>query len=125
LHDKPAIKVELKNLKLEPYPNSVILTLDTGFEGSILLPRNMYEFFQVAELPRKFWRTYISLAGRITMRVSRAILSIEPNFEEEVYVETPEYGPGTKLIGRELLNMFPIILDGPKKQVCMVKSASH
>jgi hypothetical protein len=37
LHDKPAIKVELKNLKLEPYPNSVILTLDTGFEGSILL----------------------------------------------------------------------------------------
>jgi predicted aspartyl protease len=116
---KPKINVRLTNVKLEDYPGVIPLSIDTGFDGSILVTDEVYRFFEIGELPKKYWRTYKSLVGPITMRVAKAIVSIEPGIRMETYVETPLFGFGKLLIGRELLDRLTIILDGPLGQLCV------
>lgn len=121
LSDKPKVDAKLFNARLEEYPSVLPLTIDTGFEGSILVTSDVYEFFKIGELPKKYWRVYGSLIGSITMRLAKAIIRIEPGVEIETYVETPLLGVGKLLIGRELLNNLIVVLDGPRKQACIAK----
>ena len=112
----PILTLNLYNLKGERFPQQLKAPVGTGFEGSILLPTDIYKFFQIGELPRSMWRTYKTMAGSITMRVARAIAEI--NGEKlEAFVESPLLG-GKLLIGRELLNKLVIVLDGPRKLCC-------
>ncbi|MGB9895631.1 MAG: hypothetical protein ACPLN2_07010 [Thermoproteota archaeon] len=119
LNSYPKINLKLLNVRLEEYPSMLSFALDTGFEGSILVKNDVYEFFEVGELPRKYWRTYSSMAGLITMKVAKAIVWLGEETKIETYVETPLIGVGRMLIGRELLNKAVIILDGPRKQACV------
>lgn len=119
LGGRPRIDVKLFNMRLEEYPSVIPLIVDTGFDGSILVTSELYEFFQIGELPRKYWRTYRSIVGPITMRVARALAKIEPGISVETYVETPLAGQGKLLIGRGLLNNLTIVLDGPIEQLCI------
>lgn len=120
LSGRPRINVKLFNMRLEEYPSIIPLIVDTGFDGSILVTGELYEFFQIGELPRKYWRTYRSIVGPITMRVAKVLASIEPSISVETYVETPLAGRGKLLMGRELLNNLTIVLDGPVEQLCIV-----
>jgi|YelNatPaOPRAMG01_1025707.scaffolds.fasta_scaffold33530_4 clan AA aspartic protease len=115
----PKINLKLLNVRLEEYPSTLSFVVDTGFEGSILVKNDVYEFFEVGELPRKYWRTYSSMAGLITMKVAKAIVWLGENIKIETYVETPLLGTGKMLVGRELLNKVVIILDGARKQACI------
>jgi len=119
LSSRPTINVKLANIKLEEYPNVVTLNIDTGFDGSILVTKDIYEFFEIGELPQKYWRTYKSLIGPIPMRTAKALVSIEPNIKIETYIETPLLGFGKLLAGIELINNLTMILDGPKKRLCI------
>ena len=38
---------------------------------------------RLGELPRKYWRTYKSLIGPITMKLAKAIAIIEPDIKIE------------------------------------------
>jgi len=80
----------------------------------------IYEFFMVSELPRSAWRTYRTLVGPIPMRTARAIAVIG-DVKHEVFVETPLYEGGKRLAGRELLNRFILVLDGPLKSACVAR----
>jgi len=115
---RPVLRAKLYNLALEPL-GEINLPIDTGFEGSIMVPRNVYDHFLIAELPRSLWRAYKTLTGIVEMRVARALLEVAGR-RLEVYVESPVYGGGRYLVGREVLNKLKILLDGPGKQVCVL-----
>ncbi len=115
---KPVLKVKLYNLAGEEF-GVMRLQVDTGFEGSILLPSDIYEFFKIAELPQSMWRLYTTLTGTITMRASRAIAEVAGR-RFEVIVESPLYGGWASLAGREFLSKLKILLDGPGKRLCLV-----
>jgi len=115
----PVLKLKLFNVALEEL-GILEIPIDTGFEGSILLPTDTYRFFKIAELPRSMWRTYLTLTGIITMRVARAIAETN-GIRIETYVETPLYGGKKLLLGREFLNKLTIVLDGPKNESCIVE----
>ncbi|RLF00126.1 MAG: hypothetical protein DRJ57_01395 [Thermoprotei archaeon] len=118
LHEYPVLRVRLLNLVGEEL--DIELPVDTGFEGSILLDRETYEFFMVGELPRSAWRTYRTLVGPIPMRTARAVAIIEGE-KLEVFIETPLYGGGKRLMGRELLNRLVLVLDGPTRLSCVAR----
>jgi len=63
---------------------------------------------------------YKSLIGPIPMRTVKALVSIEPNIKIETYIETPLLGFGKLLAGIELINNLTMILDGPRKRLCIV-----
>lgn len=120
LHDYPVLKVKLLNVLGEEYGEELLLPVDTGFEGSVMLDRDAYEFFAVGELPREMWRVYRTLVGRAPMRTARAVAVIGGK-RLEVYVETPMYGVGKRLLGRGLLNRLILVLDGPGRQACIAE----
>ena len=115
---QPVLKAKLYNLALEPL-GEVSLAIDTGFEGSVMVPRDVYDHFLVAELPRSLWRAYKTLTGVVEMRVARALLEVAGK-RIEVYVESPVYGGGRYLVGREVLNKLTLLLDGVHGRTCIV-----
>ncbi len=116
---RPAIRVHLYTLAGEEV-GEVRLTVDTGYEGSILLPTQLYERFKIAELPASMWRRYMTLTGVVTMRVARAIAEVRGK-RMEVFVETPLYGGWRGLAGREFLNKLRLLLDGPAAKLCILE----
>jgi len=104
----------------EKATESLRIPMDTGYEGSIMLTSELYQAFQIAELPRALWRTYRTLTGTITMRVARAVIEIN-GMRLESFVEAPLFGKGKLLAGRELLNKLIIIMDGRRRQACLGK----
>ncbi len=118
LTDKPVLKVRMYNVFGEEFPRKVELVIDTGYEGSIMLNNNYYSFFASAELPREMWRMYRTLTGRVIMRVARALVEVGGT-KLETYVETPLFGLGKNLAGREFLNKLVIVLDGIRRETCL------
>jgi len=113
----PILGLKLFNVMLKPF-GYIEFHIDTGFEGSIMLKSSNYSFFQVGELPREYWRTYRTLAGVVVMRVSRAIVEVNGR-RFETYVETPLFGQGKNIVGREFINKLVLILDGPRRLCCL------
>ena len=113
----PVLRLRLLNAALEEY-GEIPLQVDTGYEGPVMLPSNEYEFFMIGELPRSLWRRYRTLTDTVTMRTARAVAVIGGT-RLEVYVESPLYGGGKRLVGREGLNRLRLLLDGPAGETCL------
>ena len=120
LHGYPVLRVKLINLLGEAI--ELALPVDTGFEGAVMLDQDTYSFFAVGELPREAWRTYRTLAGPLPVRTARAYVELGGG-RFEALVETPIYGGGKRLLGRELLNKLIVILDGPSNLACVAEPA--
>lgn len=120
----PALRLKLMNYMGETKETELVV--DTGFSGGVLLPWEEYEFFLCGELPRSLWRSYLTLVGRVPMRTARAIAIVEEvNARFEVYVETPLYGRGKKLLGREVINKLTLLLEGPESTCCICQEEEH
>jgi len=117
-HPAPSLTVTLYNVTGEKIADELSIPVDTGYEGGIMVTSKFYESFLIGELPRDLWRTYRTLAGTIIMRASRAVVEVA-NLRLETFVETPLYGEGKMLIGREVLNELTIIMDGKRKETCI------
>ena len=113
----PVIECTLLNLKNEQL-KSLKIPVDTGFSGSILVPQTMFEHFKIGELPPKYRRTYSTITGEIVMRVARGFMLIN-SVKMEVFIETPLFGLGKLLAGREVINKLTLNLDGPNKKCCI------
>ena len=124
LSDYPLLRVRLYNVLGMEFPEEIEVPVDTGFEGSLMLEAKDYKFFMIGELPRDYWRTYSTLAGPITMRVARAIAVIG-DIKLEIYVETPYFGHGKRLLGREVINKLILILDGLGKRCCTAQRSPN
>jgi len=97
--------------------------IDTGYEGSIMLPPELYEFFSMAELPRTLWRIYRTLTGTVITRVARVRARVAET-ELEALVESPLYGRGKLLLGREVLSRLVVVMDGTRRQACLCEEAN-
>ena len=113
----PVVKVSLSNLIGEKI-KLLDIPIDTGFSGSILVPQTMFEYFKIGELPPKYRRTYKTIIGKIVMRVARGFIDIN-SVNMEVFIETPLFGSGKLLAGREVLNKLILILDGLNECCCL------
>lgn len=113
----PILKLKLFNVMLK-CTGYLEFQVDTGFEGSVMLNTDDYSFFQVGELPQEYWRTYRTLTGIVVMRMARAIAEVN-GYKFETYVETPLYGQGKNIVGREFINRLTLILDGPGEMCCL------
>lgn len=120
-HPAPALEITLINMFGEKILEKIKLPIDTGYEGSIMLTSDLYQRFLMAELPRILWKNYKTLTGRVVMRVARAIIKLSDSIELEAFVETPLFGTGKLLLGREILNKLTIILDGNKEKTCIAE----
>jgi len=114
------VGLRLYNVLGMEFHEELEVPVDAGFEGSLMLESDDYKFFMVGELPREYWRTYSTLAGSVLMRVARAIAVIGGE-RLEIYVETPYFGRGKRLLGREVLNKLVLVLDGVSGQCCIAK----
>ncbi len=119
----PVLKFKLVNLAREEYPEELIAPVDTGFEGCLLVTREIYDFVKVGELPKSSWGVYRTLAGTTTMRSARAFIVVGDQ-KLPVIVETPYFGLGKLLIGRCVLNRLILILDGVSKETCLAEPLS-
>lgn len=117
-HPAPSLTVTLYNITGEKIADELSIPVDTGYEGPIMVTSNFYKSFLIGELPRSLWRTYRTLSGTIIMRASRAVVNVA-NRRIETFVETPLYGEGKMLIGREILNELTIIIDGKRRETCI------
>lgn len=121
--DQPCLKIQLSNFAEERWHDDTLAPIDTGFSGAVMLPNESYEFFMIGELPRGLWKEYRTMTGPLQMKVARAFVQTEEEHMVETVVETPLFGTGKLLLGRAVLNSLSVLLDGPAKVTCLVKSA--
>ena len=119
---QPRLKIGLLNIAGEPWPEDLLMPLDTGFSGALMVPSGTYEFFTSGELPRATWRQYRTMMGPLQMKGARAFIEIEGNPPAETLVETPLVGKGKLLLGRAILNLLSVLLDGPSNLSCLVRA---
>jgi predicted aspartyl protease len=119
----PALRVKLYNLLGEEF-GTMDIPVDTGFSGSVMVETEDYDFFSVGELPRSLWRTYRTLTGPLPMRTARAILEVGGK-RLEAFVESPYYGGGKRLIGREVLSQLVLVLDGVNGETCLAETGER
>ena len=118
--NQPRLKIRLFNVAKEQWPEDLLVPVDTGFSGAVMLPSSSYDFFMIGELPKKLWKDYRTMTGPLQMRVARAFVETE-QVSAETLVETPLVGAGKLLIGRGILKDLAVLLDGPAKLSCMMK----
>jgi predicted aspartyl protease len=118
--NQPRLRIRLFNVAKEQWPEDLLVPVDTGFSGAIMLPSSSYDFFMIGELPKKLWKDYRTMTGPVQMRVARAFVETE-QVSAETLVETPLVGAGKLLIGRGILKDLAVLLDGPAKLSCMMK----
>ena len=117
----PALRIQLT----EPVfrrSKALIVPIDTGFAGYLLVPRDLYDEFGTLELPRDEFGTYSTLAGPIVLRRARVLVGLG-NKTFETYIETPIYGVGKLLAGRRLLRRIDLALLGKKSLCCYLELA--
>jgi predicted aspartyl protease len=118
--NQPRLRMRLFNAAKEQWPEDLLLPIDTGFSGAIMLPSDSYDFFMIGELPKKLWKDYRTMTGPLQMRVARAFVETE-RVSAETSVETPLVGAGKLLVGRGILTDLAVLLDGPAKLSCLMK----
>jgi predicted aspartyl protease len=118
--NQPRLRVRLFNVAREQWPEDLLVPIDTGFSGAVMLPSGSYDFFMIGELPKKLWKDYRTMTGPLQMRVARAFVETEKTLAETL-VETPLAGGGKLLIGRAILENLAVLLDGPAKLTCVMK----
>jgi len=118
--NQPRLRIRLFNVAKEQWPGDLLMPIDTGFSGAVMLPSSSYDFFMIGELPKKLWKDYRTMTGPLQLRVARAFVETE-QASLETLVETPLVGTGKLLIGRAILNDLAVLLDGPAKLSCMME----
>jgi predicted aspartyl protease len=118
--NQPRLRIRLFNVAKEQWPEDLLVPIDTGFSGAVMVPSGSYDFFMIGELPKKLWKDYRTMTGPLQMRVARAFVETE-QVSAETLVETPLVGAGKLLVGRGILKDLAVLLDGPAKLSCMMK----
>jgi predicted aspartyl protease len=105
-----------------PRTGSLEVTIDTGFDGVILVPERVYKDLQLFRLekPVSEWSTAETLTGEeLALPSSSAIVELpDLDFRAQASVETFS-GNIEYLIGMGLLEQFVTIIDGRKRESCL------
>lgn len=123
--NRPAIPVTLSTLDGKRVADEQQMPVDTGFAGAMLLCRETFSHFEMAELPESESPVYRTLIGPVPMRTARALVELPTGGEMEILVDTPKYGLGKSLIGLRLLSTMELLLSGQRSQTCLLKERSQ
>jgi predicted aspartyl protease len=115
----PMLNVTVRNPITED-EDRLVVPVDTGFGGYLLLSKEVYDRFATAEVPAEDFMVYSTMAGPVVLRKARAALAIG-GLTLQTYIETPYHGPGRDLIGRRLLRMVDIALLGERESCCLLE----
>ena len=104
-----------------PEIGKLLLKVDTGFSGPIVVTGDIFEFLRLPdiEIPEDIRPVYWTLAGALTMRSAAAILEVDGK-QLETDILTPLQGPARLLIGSRVLKEIEIAL--LRKKTCFVSS---
>jgi len=101
-----------------------LIQLDTGYSGEVLLPYDLYlqMEFRRWQYPREWWPAGTTASGqRLELIVSRGLVAV-PALGQQFEVLVDTFVNNTRfLIGRAFLRRFQILLDGPSRQVCLLR----
>lgn len=115
----PTLNVTVRN-PITEYEDRLVVPVDTGFGGYLLLRKEAYDRLATAELPAEDFMVYSTMAGPVVLRKARAALAIGA-LTLQSYIETPYHGPGRDLVGRRLLRMVDIALLGGRESCCLLE----
>ncbi len=115
----PALRITLEE-PVYSRKEDLVIPIDTGFAGYVLLERPLYEKLSTAELPREEFGKYSTMAGLVILKRARVLIKIG-DFSFETYIETPVFGRGKFLVGRKILKKLALALIGPKELCCRLK----
>ena len=103
--------------------NQFLFELDTGYDGSLLLPLHVFYELRLNEfeIPRKYWATAETVTGKkIILRTAIAEVQVGSlRFETEI--ETYE-GNNLFLAGLGLIDEVKILLNGVEKRLCIIEN---
>lgn len=104
-----------------PETGELLLKVDTGFSGSIIVTGDVFEFLRLPdiEIPEDIRPVYRTLAGALTMRSAAAILEVDGK-QLETDILTPLQGPGRLLVGCRVLKGLELAL--LRGKTCFVSS---
>ncbi len=103
-----------------PEGGRVLFKVDTGFNGPIIVTRDIFESLRLpeVEVPDDRRPNYATLGGGMTMRSAPAILEVDgKQFETDIF--TPLMGLSRLLIGFQILKQLNVALLG--KKACFAK----
>jgi clan AA aspartic protease len=110
----------LRDLRF-PETGKVMIKVDTGFSGPVLVTGDVFEFLRLPdiEVPEDLRPSYRTFAGALTMRSAPAIIEINGS-QLETDIFTPMLVPGKMLIGCQVLRDLNLALLG--KKTCFVRA---
>lgn len=123
--NRPTVPVTLSTLDGQRVVHEQPMPIDTGFAVAMLLSREIFSYFERAELPESESRIYRTLIGPVPMRTARALLKLPLADETEILVDTPKYGVGKSLIGMRALDGIELLLSGQRSETCLLKERSQ
>ena len=90
--------------------------IDTGFDGGILIPFNLFEKLQLNLVEEPYPAQGVFPTG-LTTSLHEALVKVETcNMRFTVHAYSTPF-INKKLVGRELLNKLILTLNGPKKEL--------
>ncbi|MDG7008037.1 MAG: hypothetical protein JRN06_07310 [Nitrososphaerota archaeon] len=110
---RPAVTVRVRD-PLRRSSAEVQTRVDTGFDGGLLIPLDQYVALglQEYEEPGSAFVARSTLGVVVSLRSSKGIATVEGKSSDcSVYTTPLVLRP---LLGRELLNRWKVMLDGPK-----------
>jgi hypothetical protein len=121
--DGYAIQIRLQDPAGKPITDEILVELDTGYSGDLLVPWEVYMTAELFgwELPESEWKLGIMLSGQwVDMPQSEATIEI-PALNQAFPVRVDTFTENTEfLIGRNFLKNHRVLLDGPGHQVCFL-----
>lgn len=119
----PALGLKVTGpLKSLPEKDEILIRVDTGYEGFLLLSEDYYKLLglYLSELPKKYWPKGETVTGEV-FKLRRAIAIVhvpKAGIRLEGYADTFR-GNAENLVGLGFLNGLRLLLDGPAKQTCV------
>jgi len=98
-----------------PQEGKLLVKLDTGFSGPVLVTADVFEFLRLSEIevPEDMRPSYGTMAGEIIMRSAPGIVEVDGK-QIETDILTPLVGLGRILVGFQVLKELDIALMGRK-----------
>jgi predicted aspartyl protease len=120
-----AIGIQVRTLAGTVHSKSEeLVQLDTGYDGELLLPYQLYEDLGLAqwEYPEEYWSVGKTVSGEIINLILARGQVVIPRWgtASEVLIDTFD-GNEEFLLGRRFIRKYKILLDGPGKRVCLMK----
>lgn len=109
-------------LKSLPEKDEILICVDTGYEGFLLLSEEDYKLLglYLSELPRKYWPEGETVTGEV-FKLRRAVALVhvpKAGIRLEGYADTFR-GNTENLVGLGFLDGLRLLLNGPAQQACL------